>query len=541
MFLAEHFFFLLIATPAFLAGAIADERMQGTLPYLLTADLTPWDIVAGKLLGRLSLVGLVSIAGWPLLGAIGGYGKLPLSAFGSLALLSILLLFLLGAVSLWASVRRRQTRDAALSVYLWFGVIPLFGWSFLHWGLPYVMPFVGSTTPRGKWILQTAEQLACLNPLHVLAPAWYVNDLAEFGRRLAILLPVYVGVGTLALGAAVWRLRPTMERDYAGSMIRRGRRRVALEVDDDPIRWKESLGGRRLWRWMGVVMSGGLAAAATWWVTTQQDGNSYWIPAPNEPLLFLAPGLATAFFLSLIAGIRASGSVSSERERKTWESVLITPLDTWDLVVDKQMGTVDFLFPFFVATTLPSISLALRSGRVAVLFTVVAAFLSWVSIRYMAATGVWCSVRAKTSWRSLITTFASGYAYLLGTLSLLAFFNFWLGCTLIPVVTLVMRMGGVSDPTMGLAITIVIMTALALGWMLIRRADRKISDAKAWIDGNERYGRTFVRSLARALRKESERRGAADTWEKPEAPLSNPDLEIVTAGEAGVPSAESPS
>src|SRR5262249_15951245 len=66
----QHFAFLVLATPAFVAGGIADEKLQGTLQHLLTADLTSWEIVAGKFLGRMAQVGLLALVSWPLIGLV---------------------------------------------------------------------------------------------------------------------------------------------------------------------------------------------------------------------------------------------------------------------------------------------------------------------------------------------------------------------------------------------------------------------------------------------------------------------------------------
>src|SRR5438132_1499962 len=49
-FLGQQMILLLLATPAFVAGAITDEKRRGTLQYLLTTDLEDRHIVVGKLL-----------------------------------------------------------------------------------------------------------------------------------------------------------------------------------------------------------------------------------------------------------------------------------------------------------------------------------------------------------------------------------------------------------------------------------------------------------------------------------------------------------
>src|SRR5437016_3051319 len=64
IFVAQQFIFLVLATPAVVAGAITDEKSQGTLQHLLTADLSSWEIVLGKFLGRMAQVGLIALIGW---------------------------------------------------------------------------------------------------------------------------------------------------------------------------------------------------------------------------------------------------------------------------------------------------------------------------------------------------------------------------------------------------------------------------------------------------------------------------------------------
>ena len=56
-FIFQQMILLLMATPAFVAGAITDEKRRGTLQYLLTTDLDTRHIILGKMFGR--------VARWP--------------------------------------------------------------------------------------------------------------------------------------------------------------------------------------------------------------------------------------------------------------------------------------------------------------------------------------------------------------------------------------------------------------------------------------------------------------------------------------------
>jgi hypothetical protein len=50
------------------------------------------------------------------------------------------------------------------------------------------------------------------------------------------------------------------------------------------------------------------------------------------------------------------------------------------------------------------------------------------------------------------------------------------------------------------------MSCVGISWFLWRASDAKIANARSWVETNERYGRTFVRSLTSALRKHYQRR-----------------------------------
>src|SRR5208337_1841204 len=117
LFLRQQFILILLVTPAFVAGAITDEKTRGTLQYMLTAHLTAREIVLGKLLGRLSQVGVLFLTGLPLLCFVGVFGGLHPAVLLTFLALTLVLMFSLGAASMLASVWGRQTRDAVLGLY----------------------------------------------------------------------------------------------------------------------------------------------------------------------------------------------------------------------------------------------------------------------------------------------------------------------------------------------------------------------------------------------------------------------------------------
>jgi ABC-type transport system involved in multi-copper enzyme maturation permease subunit len=491
IFVAQHFIFLVLATPAFVAGAITDEKSAGTLQHLLIADVTSWEMVIGKFLGRMAQVALMALVGWPLICFLGGYGHIGFAALLATALLTGLVLFVQGAASVWASVRSKQTREAVLRVYAWSAVVLLIVWGGLQ-GIQAVSWRYKPGSPIGQKLSQAEAVLRWLDPLSTLDSIWGQDDPREFFGRLQIMLLVYGGLGILCLALSVWQFRPMYIRqiEAAGRARRSWWKRTRREVDDDPVRWREAAPGGKLPRWLTV----GILAALT-------CASSAAILYSREPTLFIFQGVVFLFLASLVTGVRASGAVSGERERQTWDSLLITPLDTWDLIMDKANGALDTLLPYFLAFAVPATLLALWTDIGAFIFTLSLLLLTWAAVYYMAATGIWCSVYSKGSWRSLVATLTTGYGYLLGILFLFALVYLWFSCGIGALVFFFLALVGLTNLSFAVAVALAMPTCLGISWFLWKASFPRLDKARAWVDEHERYGRTFVRSLASALRK----------------------------------------
>src|SRR5438067_13020996 len=129
---------------------------------------------------------------------------------------------------------------------------------------------------------------------------------------------VYGGVSLLFLALSVWRFRPLCLRqiEAAGRTRKSWWKRKRRDVDDDPIRWREATTEGKWPRWLGYGLLAGLTAAT-----------SLAIHYSGDPQFFLIQGVVFLFLTSLVAGVRTSGAVTGERERQTWDSVLLTPLE----------------------------------------------------------------------------------------------------------------------------------------------------------------------------------------------------------------------
>src|SRR5690349_13521688 len=73
-FLFHPFVLLVLVTPAFVAGAVTDEKTRGTLQYLLTAHTDSASLLAGKLAGRTVPMFVLGLTPLPLLAFLGPFG-----------------------------------------------------------------------------------------------------------------------------------------------------------------------------------------------------------------------------------------------------------------------------------------------------------------------------------------------------------------------------------------------------------------------------------------------------------------------------------
>ena len=110
----------------------------------------------------------------------------------------------------------------------------------------------------------------------------------------------------------------------------------------------------------------------------------------------------------LVVGIRCSGAVTGERERKTWEALLLTPMEVLPLIRGKFWGILGATTPYLVAFAVPALAFTFLGGGGAG-FDGAFLVVTWLGMAYVGAAGIWCSVRSKSSWRSLLFTLVLAY------------------------------------------------------------------------------------------------------------------------------------
>ncbi|HLW65786.1 MAG TPA: ABC transporter permease subunit [Gemmataceae bacterium] len=474
----QQFLIILLATPVFTAGAVTDEKTRGTLLYLFSADLNSWEILIGKLLGRTYEILLLLLVTLPFLCFIGVWAGLTPGALLAVTLSLLGPLLALAAASLLSSVWCRRTADAVVSLYAIGGLM------YLAW---LGLQALGRLGGPGTWFASIRRLTEYFDPFYVAAPA-----LSNADSKVLIghLIGCWLAWGILAaicFTVAVARLRPA----YLRQLERSGREPLVTrliekraDVSDEPIRWKErNIDGiaplavfKLVPRWFtlpGIVIGTVLMVAAflalnsgqaftdvlKWIITLDQTALNDDANIKEAYAAFFLLGVVVLVLGSLVVGIRCSAAVTAEREKQTWEALLLTPLPTPSLIRNKLWGILGAAVPYVLAYTMPALFLATLAGPRAgwfvtgglvltvsalvvvfrrradsllgfwvafglalvslvastmvggatLLLTLLCLIVTTMAMFYMGGAGIWCSVRCTTSWRALLATLALGY------------------------------------------------------------------------------------------------------------------------------------
>lgn len=323
--------------PAMAAGTIAVERERRTIEYLFATDLTNREIVLGKLASRLLQIGYLLLAGLPVLALamlMGGIAPQQLLAVFIITLATMVTVAVLAVtVSVWSP----RVRDAITRVYvILFALL--------------VMPSL-IVAPMLKWLQvydwvgMVNEPLIQANPFVVMGRVMITGVTGQGGSSVywdPVWQLVFVqGVATVTMAAlATWAVRRVHLKE-AGKAPTRIRPILAVrrrQIGRYPMIWKEMAAARSASR-LGIV-----GRVAMWLIVLGVVGPAiYWFVTLDGRMSAGATMMAADFLacgaLLLVAG-RAAGSITTEREKDTWVSLLSTPLTAQEIIVGKLVGSL---------------------------------------------------------------------------------------------------------------------------------------------------------------------------------------------------------
>lgn len=435
LFLSVQFVAVLILTPAYTAGAIAEEKERQTLEFLLATDLRSREIVLSRLVSRLANLTLFAITGLPVLSLLQFLGGVdPNLVLAGYAVTGLTMASLAG-LSILTSVWCKKPRDAITLTFLVTGsYLVLTGM-----GLVLLVPGLGLS----QWVLGSFrgttvtldDVVGWLNTGNIIAALIRLDRDLVAGARLDDTLPgilrdyaLFHGAAAVVCAAvAVWRMRPVAIRQLHGTPARRN---LTLRlwghppVGSFPVLWKEVFAepGLRV-NWFGRVVLGmlilasilpGLWIAGLFLADFHGATGSTWEELGFAMNVWVrVAGTIVSCLLLMAIAVRAASTISGERDRQTYDSLLTSPLEGHTILFAKWLGSILsvrwlWLWPGAI-WAIGIVTSGLQVLAVPLLMT------AWfVYAGFAAALGMWFSLVSRTSLRATVWTLLSAVVLSVG-------------------------------------------------------------------------------------------------------------------------------
>ncbi len=403
-----------------LSSSVSDEIHRGTLAVLMTTPINSFQIVTGKLLSKLLQLMLLLAISLPLLAIIRIFGGVTWEYVASSVCITLSATFLAGALSLLLSITYRHAYTVILvtvALYMvFFGALSglfnmlavngmfIFDRQVTQSLLAMTNPFVAFAAANAKFI-QSGVPSFFSWPLHCL---------------------LMLGVSAILITVAVWRMRKAapaktfgssskpwfagaMEKTLTRIFYKAGCRSSCssiIPVKDPPILWREMRKGF-------VGRSRGEAAIFVL-LTIAFLISAVLLVFSSRRISFLPQYLMYAFYLVAMVrmAVFSAGSITAEKEARTWPVLLATPLEDRDIVRGKAVAAFRRNFPllllYIILVSILYIKLAgIKSIIAIVLYTL---FPTLTSILFVIGSGVYLGTRLKTTTGAVATTIGLYFA-----------------------------------------------------------------------------------------------------------------------------------
>jgi ABC-type transport system involved in multi-copper enzyme maturation permease subunit len=433
---------VLLLSPAYTAGALAEEKEHQTLDALLASDLRDREIVLGTYLARVAKLGMIFLAPLPLFSCLqflGGLEPLLIVAGFGFTLLSMCSL---AALSMLFSVRSTKPRDALVKTYM-AAFVFLAGLT-LIWAAVENVPSWQNYPSTDAWRSPiTAEDVVhwanignpvvvCLELVRDIWKGWTLDKLlpAAFGSYAAF----HAAVILLSCGYAIvymrrYALGMNLEKDkairqeYSAKAWLRSNWCYLPVLANRPMIWKELLVDRTLRRGAVRRLIFGLGISALLLPLIHLSyffhGELFRINYPRSGelmslwLRFLCAALGCIALLQTLA--TAAASISGERDKQTLAELLATPLTNRAIFYAKWQAAV-----FRAGSVWAGLGALWCAGLAMGILhplAILSFLVCWLSFAaFLASLGIWFSVIFRTTRQATAVAFLSCSAILGGAL-----------------------------------------------------------------------------------------------------------------------------
>ncbi|MEQ8208514.1 MAG: ABC transporter permease [Lacipirellulaceae bacterium] len=414
---------ILLVAPAMAVGTIATERERRTIEYLFVSDLSNLEIVLGKTLARLTLIGKFLLVALPILFLFRMLGGIPADLLAGSFLIGGSTVLLVTAISVAVSVWSPKSRDAMIRVYLLMAVLFLLPLILLVFTQGALRNVAGS--PWLNFVQDSLEAVISLNPIYVLGEAMGNRFAAGATFDFSPLLEMagwHLAISLTCITLATWAVRRVhlgasskgekSDQSDGLSLFQTISRGWRPALGDRPMIWKEAFAGTAKTRfgWLGLI-TGTLIVLTIFGLTVyafvESLGYQRSYSSKRDYFGFMAGLVGAVGSLLLISlSSRAAGSITQEKESDCWLSLLATPLTGSEILAGKVLGSfyamrwgivplafawllAAFLNPGYFAAAIPFMLTAIACAS------------------FAAMLGLYFSLRSKTTLQASASTIAT--------------------------------------------------------------------------------------------------------------------------------------
>ncbi len=198
----------------------------------------------------------------------------------------------------------------------------------------------------------------------------------------------------------------------------------------NPVLIKELRGrmrGRRAFVVLSVFLAlSALVALCIYWVARDSlSSNPFQAGSEIGKVLFLGIALVALIQVTIIVPAQAAAALSGERERETYDLLIVTLLPSWKIVLGKLMATLAYAVLLIVALV-PLMALAFFFGGVTPLEVAIALVGLLATALMFGSIGILCSTVAKRTISANVFTQGLNAAISLGIPFVALLFGLWL-------------------------------------------------------------------------------------------------------------------
>ena len=367
---------LLLAAVIFAAPLICEERRTGTLATLLTTPLSAWQIVSGKLCGasvQLVILGLIAVPVLLATRVFGGITGEMIFATSSIVVTTTLAACALGLLASVISTRTSAAFGLALALIVGWNLILPIALFLVSTNVFTISPdYINASSP-GAGLINLSQQIAT-GITGSNAYFWVWNVVTNIAVMLLALLFATARLRVVLRQQAVGKIdsrsntrSPVISPEGINALIspqtipttdangqplshraqrkanvlavrraalatraaaRAQRNQGSRTVGDSPILWRElrqPIASKYWVMWLGILIFVGLIT----WSLIASEG--------DETVAFIATTVGAIICYFSVA-IGAPTSITSERDSRTWEALLSTPISASDILVAKLLG-----------------------------------------------------------------------------------------------------------------------------------------------------------------------------------------------------------